>query len=116
MGGCGGVEYDGEAVGLALVAGALVALAVDGLVGFGVGVDEGAEQFGIVVGEVAAEGDAAVDGLQRERFPLVGCLLVRLGTVLASTLQYLAASVNSAATSWPFGNRPTAPFAIRGNA
>ncbi len=27
----------------------------------------------------------------------------------ASILQYLAASVNSAATSWPFGNRPTAP-------
>ena len=41
---------------------------------------------------------------------------VTLGTVEASSLQYLAASVNSAATSCPFGNSPTAPLAIRGNA
>ncbi len=36
--------------------------------------------------------------------------LVLLATVVASIFQYLAASVNSASTSRPFGNRPMAPL------
>ena len=61
--GCGGDgQGGGEGVGLALVAGAGVEFAVDGFVGAGAGVDQGAEEFGVLVGQVAAELHAAVRG------------------------------------------------------
>jgi hypothetical protein len=66
---------------LALVAGTGVEFAVDGFVGFGVGVDEGAEKFRVLVGEIPAERDTAVDGLQVEGLAFVRRFLVWLGAV-----------------------------------
>jgi hypothetical protein len=56
-------------------------LAVEGLVGFGAGVDEGAEEFGVLVGQVAAELHAVVGGFEGQRFAVVGALLVGFGAV-----------------------------------
>ncbi len=77
----GGGEEGGEGVGLAFVAGAGIGFAVDGLVRFGAAVDEGAEEFGVLVGQVAAELHPVVGGFEGQGFALVGAVLVGFGSV-----------------------------------
>src|SRR6266545_127180 len=82
VGGRGGDgEGGGEGVGLAFVAAAGVEVAGDGFVGFGAGVDQGAEQFGVLVGQVAGELDAVLGGGQVQGFAGVGVVLVGFGAV-----------------------------------
>ncbi|NIK60560.1 hypothetical protein BJY22_006277 [Kribbella shirazensis] len=56
-------------------------LAVDRLVGAGAGVDQGAEELGVLVGEVAAELHSAVSGGEGERFARVRLVFLWLGAV-----------------------------------
>jgi len=88
-------EQVGEGVGLALVAGAGIRLTVEGFVGFGAGVDEGAEQFGVVVGEVAGELDAVVGGFEGEGFALVGAVLVGSGPSVSRMVRIRAPASRS---------------------
>jgi hypothetical protein len=79
---------------LALFAGAGVWFAVEGLVGAGAGVDEGAEEFGVLVGEVAAELNASVGAGQGQRLAGEGLVFFGLWSV---RVEYVADALTGSA-------------------
>ncbi len=76
-----GLQNGDQRVGVPLVTGSRIQLAVNRLVGFGELVDRGLEQFGVLRREEPAELDAVVGALQPQLLALVGGVLGRFGTI-----------------------------------